>query len=122
MASIGFHDYGVFVRRYLVEFEVIWCFLLHSRVRFIGLSPSVVIRVDQERFVKRVTTSSHRALLMQSRAMKLKAATVPGKPASIEFKRISLTDFTAPLAVLITGASQSRQHGKSESDSHYLSD
>ncbi|GJZ73495.1 hypothetical protein Tco_0637641, partial [Tanacetum coccineum] len=30
--------------------------------------------------------------------------------------------FAAVLAVLVTGASQSRQHGKSESDSHYLSD
>ncbi|GKD54125.1 hypothetical protein Tco_1287512, partial [Tanacetum coccineum] len=30
--------------------------------------------------------------------------------------------FTAVLAVLVTGASQSRQHGKSESDSYYLSD
>ncbi|GKC25058.1 hypothetical protein Tco_1027208 [Tanacetum coccineum] len=57
--------------------------LLHSRVRYIGWSPSVVIsislqnlygdldRVDQERSVKRVLTSSHRLLLMQSRAMKL---------------------------------------------------
>ncbi|GKD57215.1 hypothetical protein Tco_1290602, partial [Tanacetum coccineum] len=31
-------------------------------------------------------------------------------------------EFTAILAVLVTGASQSRQHGKSESDSYYLSD
>ncbi|GJY53854.1 hypothetical protein Tco_0445518 [Tanacetum coccineum] len=38
------------------------------------------------------------------------------------FKRISLTGFAAVLAVLVTGASQSRQHDKSESDSHYLSD
>ncbi|GKA34223.1 hypothetical protein Tco_0720652 [Tanacetum coccineum] len=30
--------------------------------------------------------------------------------------------FTAVLAVLVTRASQSRQHGKSESDSYYLSD
>ncbi|GJU32275.1 hypothetical protein Tco_1175864 [Tanacetum coccineum] len=30
--------------------------------------------------------------------------------------------FAAVLAVLVTGASQSRQHGKSESDSYYLSD
>ncbi|GJX49560.1 hypothetical protein Tco_0276405 [Tanacetum coccineum] len=30
--------------------------------------------------------------------------------------------FAAALAVLVTGASQSRQHGKSESDSYYLSD
>ncbi|GJW32109.1 hypothetical protein Tco_0052141 [Tanacetum coccineum] len=32
------------------------------------------------------------------------------------------TGFTAALAILVTGASQSRQHGKSESDSYYLSD
>ncbi|GKC74242.1 hypothetical protein Tco_1120125 [Tanacetum coccineum] len=51
-------------------------------------------------------------------------------------KRISLTGFPAQivgssntdvldspcLLVLITGTSQSRQHGKSESDSYYLSD
>ncbi|GJR87172.1 retrovirus-related pol polyprotein from transposon TNT 1-94 [Tanacetum coccineum] len=30
--------------------------------------------------------------------------------------------FTAALAVLVTGASQSRQHGKSESESYYISD
>ncbi|GJS40952.1 putative reverse transcriptase domain-containing protein [Tanacetum coccineum] len=30
--------------------------------------------------------------------------------------------FTAVLAILVTGASQSRQHDKSESDSYYLSD
>ncbi|GJT14449.1 hypothetical protein Tco_0861491 [Tanacetum coccineum] len=29
---------------------------------------------------------------------------------------------TSALAILVTGASQSRQHGKSESDSYYLSD
>ncbi|GJR54852.1 hypothetical protein Tco_1405373 [Tanacetum coccineum] len=39
-----------------------------------------------------------------------RAATV-GKPG-----------FTAALAVLVTGASQSRQHGNSEPDSYYLSD
>nr|GEY69851.1 hypothetical protein [Tanacetum cinerariifolium] len=33
----------------------------------------------------------------------------------VEFKRISLAGFTAALDVLITGASQSRQHDKSES-------
>ncbi|GJW60536.1 putative reverse transcriptase domain-containing protein [Tanacetum coccineum] len=54
----------------------------------------------------------------------------------VEFKRFSLTGFPAQsvgssntyvldlpcLLVLITGTSQSRQHGKSESDSYYLSD
>ncbi|GKD35071.1 hypothetical protein Tco_1250580 [Tanacetum coccineum] len=40
----------------------------------------------------------------------------------VELKRISLTGFAAPLAVLVIGASQSRQHDKSESDCHYLSD
>ncbi|GJS23817.1 hypothetical protein Tco_0452449 [Tanacetum coccineum] len=30
--------------------------------------------------------------------------------------------FTAALAILVTRASQSRQHGKSESDSYFLSD
>nr|GEV38837.1 hypothetical protein [Tanacetum cinerariifolium] len=35
---------------------------------------------------------------------------------------IKPTGFAAVLAVLVTGASQSRQHNKSESDSYYLSD
>ncbi|GJS47731.1 hypothetical protein Tco_0597852, partial [Tanacetum coccineum] len=55
---------------------------------------------------------------------RLDAATVE-KTCSLEFKRISLTGFhsyAAALSVLVTGASQSRQHGKSESDSYYLSD
>ncbi|GKG21698.1 hypothetical protein Tco_0384293, partial [Tanacetum coccineum] len=30
--------------------------------------------------------------------------------------------FIAALTILVTGASQSRTHGKSESDSYYLSD
>ncbi|GJV09019.1 hypothetical protein Tco_1346675 [Tanacetum coccineum] len=40
------------------------------------------------------------------------------EPLSLSFN----FSFAAALAVLITGASQSRQHGKSESDSYYLSD
>ncbi|GJT22960.1 hypothetical protein Tco_0892897 [Tanacetum coccineum] len=42
-----------------------------------------------------------------------------------DFEPLSLSfdfGFTAALAVLVIGASQSRQHGKSESDSYYLSD
>ncbi|GKC25402.1 hypothetical protein Tco_1027552, partial [Tanacetum coccineum] len=38
----------------------------------------------------------------------------------LEFQRNQ--GFTAVLAVLVTGASQSKQHSKSESDSYYLSD
>ncbi|GKA75752.1 hypothetical protein Tco_0782130, partial [Tanacetum coccineum] len=38
------------------------------------------------------------------------------------YDRYEAQGFAAALAVLITGASQSRQHGKSESDSYYLSD
>ncbi|GJV22294.1 hypothetical protein Tco_1371314 [Tanacetum coccineum] len=59
-----------------------------------------------------------------------------GIDASSQIQRISLTGFPAQsvgssntdvldspcLLVLITGTSQSRQHGKSESDSYYLSD
>ncbi|GKA80548.1 hypothetical protein Tco_0787240 [Tanacetum coccineum] len=41
-------------------------------------------------------------------------ATIIRKPARMEFRRMSLTGFIAALAVLITGASQSRQNGKSE--------
>nr|GEW55754.1 hypothetical protein [Tanacetum cinerariifolium] len=42
--------------------------------------------------------------------------------ARLEAATIEKPGFAATLAVLITGASQSRQHGKSESDSYYLSD
>nr|GEW25038.1 hypothetical protein [Tanacetum cinerariifolium] len=58
--------------------------LLLSWVRIIGLSflwssifadrsdNGFLVRVDQERIVKRVLTSSHKVLLLQSRAMKLR--------------------------------------------------
>ncbi|GKC80675.1 hypothetical protein Tco_1131449, partial [Tanacetum coccineum] len=60
----------------------------------------------------------------------------PSRQRKHEIQRISLTGFPAQsvgssntdvldspcLLVLITGTSQSRQHGKSESDSYYLSD
>ncbi|GJS89056.1 hypothetical protein Tco_0771692 [Tanacetum coccineum] len=39
-----------------------------------------------------------------------------------EYMNVFVRGFAAVLAVLVTGASQSRQHGKSESDSYYLSD
>nr|GEW03516.1 G-box-binding factor 4 [Tanacetum cinerariifolium] len=59
-----------------------------------------------------------------------------GRKRQVQFRRTSLTGFPAQsirsfnaialdspyLLVLITGTSQSRQHGKSESDSYYLSD
>ncbi|GKD72295.1 hypothetical protein Tco_1330577, partial [Tanacetum coccineum] len=40
----------------------------------------------------------------------------------VEFQRISLTGFRSCTTVLITGASQSRQHGKSEPVSYYIPD
>ncbi|GJU60699.1 hypothetical protein Tco_1238465 [Tanacetum coccineum] len=40
----------------------------------------------------------------------------------LEKLRALWVGFTVVLAVLVTGASQSRQHGKIESDSYYLSD
>ncbi|GJS77106.1 reverse transcriptase domain-containing protein [Tanacetum coccineum] len=42
--------------------------------------------------------------------------------ATSTFMRLMNQGFAAALAVLVTKASQSRQHGKSESDSYYLSD
>ncbi|GJY73054.1 hypothetical protein Tco_0477485 [Tanacetum coccineum] len=41
---------------------------------------------------------------------------LPVRPKEVE------KGFAAALAILVTGTSQSRQHGKSESDSYYLSD
>ncbi|GJR12675.1 hypothetical protein Tco_0795327 [Tanacetum coccineum] len=63
-------------------------------------------------------------VVMNPTCLRLPAATV-GKTfrfTLVEFQRISLTGFRAALAILDTGASQSRQHSMNESASYYLTD
>ncbi|GJX38331.1 hypothetical protein Tco_0251634 [Tanacetum coccineum] len=107
---------------------------LTQRTQIVTTSKYVVptgrVKVPAGRYV--VPTGKDNVIVSAGRSKVIPA----GRTILVLIQRISLTGFPAQsvgssntnvldspcLLVLITGTSQSRQHGKSESDSYYLSD
>ncbi|GJW87536.1 hypothetical protein Tco_0162876 [Tanacetum coccineum] len=71
---------------------------------------------------KKHSTSSKQPSVSSKEATKIQRISLTGFPAqSVGSSNTDVLESPC-LLVLITGTSQSRQHGKSESDSYYLSD